>query len=93
MDWIAAHRLWFGIAVDVLSFAGASILARDAFLRLRELKTHRINQEFRAKFPDLNLSDKEWLRAVSSLRWTLVGFTLLMAGFVGQILLRLAEGK
>jgi hypothetical protein len=91
MNWIIAHRVSIGILADVLSFLGASILARDAFLRLRELKRRRIDEEFRRQFPRLNLTDDEWKQAARALRWTLAGFVLLLLGFFCQLCLRLTE--
>jgi hypothetical protein len=43
MNWIAAHRLLIGILADSLTFLGGCLLARDAFLRLNELKKNRVD--------------------------------------------------
>jgi len=91
MNWIHAHRLLVGIFADSLTFIGGFILARDAFLRLRELDRNRIDVQFRGEFPRLNLTDGEWRAALVSLRWVLAGFVLLLLGFLAQLLLRLAE--
>jgi len=91
MSWIEVHRISFGILADSLTFLGACILARDAFLRLRDLKSKRIDEEFRRQFPKLNLSDAEWGAAVVSTKWTLAGFVLLLLGFLLQLVLRLLE--
>jgi hypothetical protein len=92
MNWIAAHRLLIGIFADTVTFLGGCLLARDAFLRLRELKKERVDARFRAEFPRLNLTDDEWRAAVVSLRWAFAGFVLLVLGFLMQLLLRVVEG-
>jgi hypothetical protein len=83
MSWILAHHLCIGILADTLSFLGACILARDAFLRLGELKSERVDEAFRRQFPKLNLTDAEWKRA-------LAGFVLLVLGFLSQLLVQIA---
>jgi hypothetical protein len=90
MSWILAHHLCIGILADTLSFLGACILARDAFLRLGELKSERVDEAFRRQFPKLNLTDAEWKRALVSMRWTLAGFVLLVLGFLSQLLVQIA---
>lgn len=92
MNWIQAHRLALGVLADSLTFLGGFILTRDTFLRLQELKRNRIDARFRKEFPRLNLTDDEWRAALVSLRWTLAGFLLVLAGFFAQVLLRLVEG-
>lgn len=91
MNWFHAHRLAIGILADALTFLGGCILARDAFLRLNELKSKRIDDQFRRQFPRLNLTDDEWKSAMVSLKWALAGFVLLVLGFLAQLLLRLVE--
>jgi hypothetical protein len=91
MSWILAHLVCIGILADTLSFLGACILARDAFLRLKELKRKRIDEEFQRQFPRLNLTDDEWEAALVATRWTLTGFVLLVLGFSSQLLLRFIE--
>ena len=80
-----------GILADSFTFLGGLILARDAFLRLKELKKHRIDVRFLREFPRLNLTDEEWRAALVSVRWTLAGFGLIVVGFLAQLLLRLVE--
>ena len=80
-----------GVAADTLTFAGGVLLARDAFSRLRELERQRIDQRFRNEFPKLNLTDEDWAAAVRSMRWTTVGFVLLVFGFLCQLVLRALE--
>jgi hypothetical protein len=89
--WIHEHHTAIGILADSLTFLGGFLLARDAFLRLRELTKNRIDNRFRAEFPRLNLTDEEWHEAIVSLRWTLAAFVLLVVGFAFQLLLRLVE--
>jgi hypothetical protein len=91
MDWIEGHRAWLGILADSLTFLGGVILARDAFLRLNELKKSRIDVRFLREFPRLNLTDEEWKAALVSVRWTVAGFGLIVVGFLAQLLLRLVE--
>jgi hypothetical protein len=91
MSWFHAHHVLLGILADSLTFLGGFILARDAFRRLKEMKSKRISEEFRSQFPRLNLSDEEWKEAVTALRWTFAGFVLLLAGFSFQLLLRFIE--
>jgi hypothetical protein len=91
MNWFEGHRAGLGILADSLTFLGGLILARDAFLRLNELKKNRIDVRFLREFPRLNLTDEEWKAAVVSLRWTAAGFALIVAGFLAQLLLRLVE--
>jgi hypothetical protein len=91
MDWIEAHRAIIGILADTLTFLGGCLLARDAFLRLKDLKSKRIDEAFRREFPRLNLTDDEWNAAVVSLRWALAGFVLMVLGFLAQLLLRFVE--
>jgi len=93
MNWIEAHLVSIGIFADTLTFLGGCLLARDAFLRLKELKSKRIDEGFRREFPRLNLTDDEWMSAVASLRWALAGFVLLVLGFLAQLLLRLIEAQ
>jgi len=93
MNWIEAHRVLIGILADTLTFLGGCLLARDAFLRLKDLKKKRIDEEFRREFPRLNLTDEEWKAAIVSLRWALAGFVLVSVGFLFQLLLRLAEAQ
>jgi hypothetical protein len=93
MEWLQAHHVQIGILADFLTFVGGFILARDAFLRLKELKKHRVDTRFSAEFPRLNLTDDEWDAAVLSLRWTLAGFALLLLGFLLQLLLRLINAS
>jgi len=93
MNWIEAHRVLIGILADTLTFLGGCLLARDAFLRLKDLKKKRIDEEFRREFPRLNLTDEEWKAAIVSLRWALAGFVLVAVGFLFQLLLRLAEAQ
>jgi hypothetical protein len=93
MHWIQLHRLGIGIGADSLTFLGALILARDAFLRLRELKKARIDKRFGAEFPRLNLTDDELDGARVAVRWALTGFVLLMVGFLGGLLVRIAEAQ
>ncbi len=93
MNWIEAHRVLIGILADTLTFLGGCLLARDAFLRLKDLKKKRIDEEFRREFPRLNLTDDEWKAAILSLRWALAGFVLVSVGFLFQLLLRLAEAQ
>jgi hypothetical protein len=93
MNWIEAHRVSIGIFADSLTFLGGCILARDAFLRLKELKNKRTDTKFRSEFPFLNLTDDEWNKAVVSVRWALAGFVLLIAGFLLQLLLRVAGAQ
>jgi hypothetical protein len=91
MPWLRAHYFAIGILADSFTFLGGLLLARDAFLRLRELQRKRIDQEFRRQFPRLNLTDDEWQAAVVSVAWSLGGFLLMVLGFLCQLLLRLAE--
>ncbi len=91
MSWLHANHALIGIFADSLTFLGGFILARDAFLRLKELKKNRVDTRFRTAFPRLNLTDEEWNAAAASLRWTLAGFVVLLAGFLLQLLLRLIE--
>jgi hypothetical protein len=91
MNWFDAHRLPIGILADGFTFLGGLILTRDAFLRLRELKSKRIDAQFRDQFPRLNLADDEWNAAVVALRWVFAGFFLLLLGFLAQLLLRFSE--
>lgn len=91
MNWIEVHHGTIGILADTLTFLGACILARDALLRLKELKSKRIDAEFRRQFPRLNLTDSEWKAAEVSLKWSLAGFVLLILGFLAQLILRLME--
>lgn len=91
MMWLHLHRVLIGVLADSLSFIGGFILARDAFLRLKELKQRRLGDRFSRSFPALNLTDEEWKAAVHALRWTFAGFALLVAGFLLQLLLRFAE--
>lgn len=91
MNWIEAHRTAIGLFADASTFLGASLLARDAFLRLRELQRKRIDEEFRREFPKLNLTDDEWRAALVSMRWALAGFILLLLGFLCQLALRFVE--
>ena len=93
MNWIEAHRVLIGILADTLTFLGGCLLASDAFLRLKDLKKKRIDEEFRREFPRLNLTDEEWKAAIVSLRWALAGFVLVSVGFLFQLLLRLAEAQ
>lgn len=93
MNWLHANHVCVGILADSLTFLGGFILARDAFLRLRELKKSRIDARFRREFPRLNLTDDEWRAAVVSLRWTLAGFVLLLLGFLTQLVVRLIEWR
>ncbi|MGD0628339.1 MAG: hypothetical protein ABR987_03255 [Terracidiphilus sp.] len=66
-------------------------MARDAFMRLRELKTHRVDAEFDDDFYGVNLTDNEMKAAVCALRLTFLGFALILLGFFFQLLLRFAE--
>lgn len=91
MNWIESHHFSFGVLADILTFLGACLLTRDGFRRLIELKSKRIDVEFRREFPRLNLTDDEWNTAMISMRWTLAGFGLLVLGFSCQLILRLAE--
>lgn len=91
--WIETHRICIGIFTDTLTFLGGSILARDAFRRLRELKSKRINEQFHREFPRLNLTDEEWKAGVAAMKWTLAGFVLMSLGFLCQLLLRFIEAR
>ena len=91
MHWAEAHRVTLGILADLLSFLGGIILSRDAFLRLRELRKQRIDEEFRRRFSGLNLTDEEWQDAVVSVRWALAGFVLLVSGFFLQFIERILD--
>jgi hypothetical protein len=91
MDWVHDHRFLVGILADFQTFLGGAFLAWDAFYRLRELKNKRVSDEFRRTFPKLNLTDKDWQDALSSVRRAFFGAILLVAGFLCQILLRFAE--
>lgn len=88
MCWVHEHRFCIGILADSLTFVGGLLLARDAFLRLQDLKAKRIDEEFRRTFPQLNLTDQEWRDAILAMRWTVGGFGLMAAGFACQLLLR-----
>ena len=91
MNWIAAQHRPIGILADALTFLGGALLARDAFTRLKELKKSRIDVRFRSEFPRLNLTDEEWKTALISVRWALAGFSLIVLGFLAQLLLRILE--
>jgi len=91
MDWLHAHHRIIGLFADVSTFLGGFLLARDAFLRLRELKKSRTDFRFRKEFPGLNLTDAAWREAIVSVRWTLGGFVLIAAGFACQLILRFVE--
>jgi hypothetical protein len=93
MDWLESRRLILGFLADCLTFAGAAILARDAFRRMDELRRKRTDQRFRKRFPQLNLTDDEWDAAVRSTKWNFAGFLLVCLGFLCQILLRCIELK
>lgn len=93
MTSILAHHALIGILADTLTFLGGCILARDAFLHLRELKKTRVDVRFRTEFPRLNLTDDEFDAAVASVRWALTGFVLLVLGFLAQLLLRIIEAQ
>jgi hypothetical protein len=88
---VTGHLAWLGICGDLLTFLGACLLARDAFLRLSDLRRKRTDQEFRRQFPRLNLTDEEWRAAAARVRWALAGFVLLLLGFSCQLLDRLAR--
>jgi hypothetical protein len=90
MHWLHEHRFSIGILADSLTFLGGALLTRDAFRRLRDLKDKRTDDEFRLRFPQLNLTDQEWRDAIASMRWTVCGFGLIAVGFACQVLLRLA---
>ena len=91
MEWLRENHAALGVLADSLTFAGGCILARDAFLRLRELRRSRVDQEFKAQFPRLNLTDDELDAAVTAMRWTLAGFALMVLGFLLELVQRLAE--
>lgn len=92
MYWIHPHiHLLFGLFADGLTFAGAVILARDAFLRLSSLRRDRVDERFRREFPRLNLTDDELKAARRAMRWTFTGSLLLVLGFFCQIVLRFQE--
>jgi len=90
MHWLYVHRFCFGILADSLTFLGGLLLTRDAFRRLKDLKDKRTDEEFRRRFPKLNLTDQEWCDAIAAMRWTVGGFGLIAAGFACQLLLRFA---
>jgi hypothetical protein len=85
------YVLYLGIAADTLTFAGAILLARDAFFRLADLRDSRLDEEFRRRFSELPLADTNEAQARSSLKWARRGFAVVSVGFVCQILSRLAE--
>jgi hypothetical protein len=91
MHWLHLHHRALGLLADSLTFLGGFLLARDAFLRLRQLKNSRTDTRFRREFPHLHLTDEEWREALIALRWTLAGFALIVAGFACQLLLRFLE--
>jgi len=91
MSWFHAQHRLIGILADLLTFLGGCILARDAFMRLRELKKHRVDVEFDDEFSGLNLTDNERKAAMNALRWTFSGFALILVGFFFQLLLRFTE--
>ncbi|MEO6802988.1 MAG: hypothetical protein ABI197_07075 [Granulicella sp.] len=91
MNWLELHHHLLGILADSLTFLGAAILARDAFLHIRDLKKARIDDKFRDEMPGLNLTDDELNEAIRARWWTFAGFALLVFGFFFQILLRLLE--
>lgn len=84
-------RLVTGLSADCLTFFGALVLARDGFLRLRDLSESKIEARFRKQFPNLNLEDAEEDRARASRRWALRGLVLVAAGFVFEIAARFLE--
>jgi len=92
MNWINTHHILLGILADFLTFLGGCLLARDAFLRMQEVKRKRVDQAFSRQFPELNLTDEEWKAALVSMKWTLGGFVLMVAGFLLQLLLRVFIG-
>lgn len=93
MQWIETHlHLVLGIAADCLTFGGALLLAGDGFQRLKELNATKINERFRAAFPNLNLADGETAHAKKSERWAWRGLSLLTLGFVLEIMVRILEG-
>lgn len=91
MQWLHQHLTAFGILADSLTFLGGFLLARDAFLRLSELKKGRTDIRFRREFPHLSLTDDEWHEAIVSLQWTVAGFALIFLGFACQLVLRFFE--
>jgi hypothetical protein len=91
MQFLHEHLLIFGVVADSLTFLGGLILSWDAFVRLRDLKDKRVDDEFRRTFPKLNLTDKDWKSAIWSVGRALAGSGLLAIGFLCQILLRFAE--
>ena len=93
MAWLESHRLTLGLLADCLTFAGAAILTRDSFKRMDDLRRKRTDQQFRKRFPQLNLTDDEWDAAVRSTKWNFAGFLLVCLGFLCQILLRCIDPK
>jgi hypothetical protein len=91
MQFLHEHLLFFGVVADSLTFLGGLILSWDAFVRLRDLRDKRIDDEFRRTFPKLNMTDKDWKSALWSVGRALAGSGLLAVGFLFQILMRFAE--
>jgi len=91
-EWLVKYHLGIGISADLLTFCGALILARDAFLHLKDLQARRIHEEFERTFPDLPREDYEATAARTGLRMALRGSVVLLIGFLLQICSRLAEG-
>jgi len=91
MSFLEVHKTVIGVWADGLTFLGGACLAKDAFGKLRELKRVRTDSAFRARFPTLNLTDKEWKAAIASRWWALAGFGLVTVGFLFQLLLRFVE--
>jgi hypothetical protein len=92
MQWIAEHlRLLEGIMADGLTFAGALVLARDGFQRLKDFYESEIDLRFRRQFPELNMADAQERQARVSARWAVRGLLLLAAGFILEIAARCLE--
>jgi hypothetical protein len=91
LEWIHAHKFALGLIADVLTFAGAAALARDAFRRMADLRRARKDAEFRRAYSTLHLSDEELKAASVSVRWAFAGFGLMCLGFLCQLALRFCE--
>ena len=93
MHFLAQYRLLIGLSADLLTFGGGLLLARDAFLHLKDLQDRRVDEEFERRFGKrLPLKNTKEQEAKTAVKLAIRGGAILLIGFILQILARLGDG-
>jgi hypothetical protein len=92
MNFLHYHVLALGITADLVTLAGALVLAAEAFSSLQSLVRGRLHEDFKKRYRKIQgLQDWQEAAAKRVVRSAWTGASLLALGCLLEVLTRIAD--